>query len=285
MVAKAAQLVGEHRLHELTDELVTAFNRLMTQPAKRDKGGNGLTELVKTLTLLGYQDADLFAKGSFHVQMEPVYGGKVDVADHMRGWCAQGLAQSSGADALTHIGRLLADPCPTTRKAAVQAVEISGRADVGLPLLNFKITEGDDDPQVIGQCVTAILHLTDGQGLDWIKPLMDHSDDAVIEQTLLAMGQSRHTGLSKILQDFYEQTLEADIQKATLLALAMLRTDESLGFLVDLVEDGSVRAAEQAIDSLSIYSYDSRLREKLIALCQERDDLYLKQKVQTAFGS
>ena len=98
VVAKAAQLVGEHRLHELTDELVTAFNRLMTQPAKRDKGGNGLTELVKTLTLLGYQDADLFAKGSFHVQMEPVYGGKVDVADHMRGWCAQGLAQSSGAE-------------------------------------------------------------------------------------------------------------------------------------------------------------------------------------------
>ena len=285
VIAKAAQLICESKRSDLCDDLARAFDRLLQQPAKRDKGGSALTALAKSLAMLDYQDADCFARGSVHIQMEPVYGGKVDVADHMRGWCAQGLAQTGDPDALTHIARLLADPCSQTRKAAIQAVEITGRADVGIPLLNFKINQGDPNPQVIGQCVTAIFNLTNETGLHWIKPMLANPDSAVVEQVLLAMGQSRLEGLCQCLQDYYEQTLEADLQKTTLLSLAMLRTDQSLTFLTNLVEDGSTRAAEQAIDSLGIYSYDNQLGDNIASICRDRGDTYLLKRVESIFAS
>lgn len=284
VIAKAAQRIAECRCLELCDAMAAAFDRLLTDAPKRDKGGTGLTELARTLALLGYDDASVFERGSRHVQMEPVYGGKVDVADHLRGWCAQGLAQTGDPDALTHIARLLADPCPQTRKVAVQAIGVSGRTDIGLPLLNLKLTMGDVDPQVIGRCVTVLLEMTNGAGLYWIKPLLNGDNPAQVEQVLLAMGQSRSVGNFECLANFYDQTLDEDIKKTTLLAIAMLRCNDALSFLCEVMEEGSSRAAGQVIEALGIYSYDSQLGEKLAEICRERQDDFLLRQVQTLFG-
>jgi HEAT repeat protein len=285
VIARAATLIGEHKRDDLLTSLETAFERLLPMAGRADKGGSALTALAKSMALLGSQASELFAQGSRHIQMEPVYGGRVDVADHLRGWCAQGLAQTGAPDALTHVAMLLADPCPQTRIAAAKAVEISGRADVGLPLLILKITQGDDDPQVLGQCVAGIVHLDPTSALQWLKPLLDHENPAVVEQVLLAMGQTRNASLSDCLIAYYERTLEPDIQKTALLAMAMLRSDVTLMYLEELVIDGSNRAAEQAIDALGIYHYDAALKDRLLSHCSDRDDRFLLQKIQSLFTS
>ncbi|MAX23771.1 MAG: hypothetical protein CMJ19_04630 [Phycisphaeraceae bacterium] len=283
LIARTATLIGEQKLESLLPKLEHTFERMFPTASRADKGGSAMTALAKSMTLLNSQASELFAAGSRHVQMEPVYGGKIDVADHLRGWCAQGLAQTGDPDALTHIAGLLADPCPQTRLAAIKAVEISGRADVGLPLLMLKIAQGDPEPQVYGQCVTAILHLGGASGVEWFKPLLNHDDPSVVEQVLLAIGQSRDISLSDLLIDFYERSLEPDIQKSALLAMAMLRSESTLTYLEDLVIDGSERAADQAIDALGIYHYDKVLKQKLTEYCTDRDDRFLIQKIQAIF--
>ncbi|MFG0249458.1 MAG: HEAT repeat domain-containing protein [Phycisphaeraceae bacterium JB051] len=283
LIARAATLISEHKLEALLPKLEQAFERLLPTASRVDKGGSAMTALAKSMTLLHSQATELFVSGSRHIQMEPVYGGKVDVADHLRGWCAQGLAQTGDLEALPHIAGLLADPCPQTRLAAIKAVEISGRADVGLPLMVLKLAQGDPEPQVYGQCVTAILHLGDATSVSLFCPLLDHDDPSVVEQVLLAIGQSRDASLSDLLIEFYERSLEPDIQKSILLAMAMLRSDSTLTYLEDLVVDGSERAAEQAIDALGIYHYDKSLQQKLVVFCADRADRFLLQKVKSIF--
>ena len=283
VLAKAAGMIAEHGLDDLTDDLVAAFDQLMKNPGRSDKGGSGLTALARALALLGYQDAGLFRRGSHHVQMESAYGGKVDVADHLRGWCAQGLAQSGDPDAMVDVARLLVDPCSQTRKAAAQGVEISGRGDIGLPLLNMKITQGDPDPQVISQCVTAMLALVDSSALELISPILKSNDDDLVEQVLLALGQSRQAAAFEVIETFYEQCLTEPLQKASLLAMAMLRSEVSMAHLENLVEEGNLVEAQQAIEALGIYNYDSDLKTRLLSICEKRDDIEWVELIQRVF--
>jgi len=283
VLAKAATVIAEHRLDDLLADLVIAFDRLMKNPVRLDKGALGLTALARALALLGYQDAGLFRRGSHHVQMETAYGGKVDVADHLRGWCAQGLAQSGDLNAMVDVARLLVDPCSQTRKAAAQGVEVSGRGDIGLPLLNMKITQGDPDPQVISQCVTAMLALVDSSALEFISPILKSNDDDLVEQVLLALGQSRQAAAFEVIETFYEHCLIESLQKASLLAMAMLRSDASTIYLENLIEEGNLCQAEQAIEALGIYNYDTELKARLVNICKKRDDMALVTLIQRIF--
>lgn len=283
VIAKAATLASEHQLDGLVEDMAGAFYRLLKTPSRLDKGGAGLTALAKSLALLSYPNADLFRKGSFHIQMEPVYGGRVDVADHLRGWCAQGLAQSGDPNAMVDIARLLVDSCSETRKGAAAAVEVSGRSDIGLPLLSMKLAMGDADPQVMGQCVTAILHLAGHDAIDLITPLLRSEDDAIVEQALLALGQSRKDEAFEVIDTFYEDCITQPMQKIALLAMAMLRCDRAMNYLKDLVEDGNMQAAEHAIEALGIYSYDAKLKADIFKICEDRQDAFLLQQAKTVF--
>jgi hypothetical protein len=281
VIAKAAQLVGDHRITELTDDLVRAYERLMVQPAKLDKGAFGLTALARALALLDYPHGELFRQGSRLVQFEPVYGGRVDVADHLRGWCAQGLVVSGDPDAMVDVARLLADPCPQTRKAAAQAVQISGMGAIGVPLLVLRTTLGDADPQVVAQCVIALLALDAQIALSYIQPLLQSEDEALVEQILLAMGQARAPQAMALITSFYESALTEPLQKASLLALAMLRTNEAITYLIEEVAEASPRAAALAIEALGIY--DEKLKERLVECCKARGDGQLKSMVEDDF--
>ena len=284
VIARAATLAAEHQLNDLVEDMAKAFEWLIKTPTRSDKGGTGLTALAKSLALLSYPNADLFRKGSFHIQMEPVYGGKVDVADHLRGWCAQGLAQTGDPNAMVDIARLLVDACSQTRKGAAAAVEISGRSDIGLPLLSMKLAIGDADPQVIGQCVTAVLHLAGADAIDLITPLLKSEDESLVEQVLLALGQSRKDEAFGLIEGFYEDCITSTMKKSALLALAMLRSDRAMNYLKDLVDDGNTQEAEHAIEALGIYSYDQKLKADILQICQDREDAFLLKQAQTVFG-
>src|SRR5437764_7153063 len=93
IVAKAAQLVGEMKLAELTDDLPKAFDRFMVDPTTTDKGCAAKTAIAKTLYELDCKTEDLFLNGARHVQLEAAWGKPVDTAAELRGTCALGLVR------------------------------------------------------------------------------------------------------------------------------------------------------------------------------------------------
>ncbi len=112
IVAKAADLVREFRMADLTGELLQAFDRFLENPVKNDPQCWAKNALSRALAALEYQESEIFLRGIRHIQMEPVWGGRSDTAGTLRATCALALVQCrslSENDLLSYLLELLAD--------------------------------------------------------------------------------------------------------------------------------------------------------------------------------
>src|ERR1035438_2125663 len=125
IVAKAAKIAAEMRLHDLLPDLLRAFDRLFEKPAERDPQCWGKNAISKALVALDHRHSAPFLRGIRHIQMEPVWGGEADTAATLRGTCA--LALPSCADVtrgqiLRHLVDALSDSALPVRSDAARAV-------------------------------------------------------------------------------------------------------------------------------------------------------------------
>src|SRR5277367_2456481 len=93
IVAKAADLVRQFQLTQLTPEVLTAFDRFFEDPVKTDPQCWAKNSLSRTLAQFDHSDAELFLRGMKHIQLEPSYGGASDSAGTLRATCALALVQ------------------------------------------------------------------------------------------------------------------------------------------------------------------------------------------------
>ena len=273
-VAAAAQIVGQSGIDGLIPDLVAAFDRLTDCPAKADPGCRAKTEIAEALYRLRYDDEEVFLRGIHHVQMEPVWGGEVDTAADLRGACAVGLVRMDYPYVLVELADLLADAEQPARIAAIRAVAYSGN-EVGVPLLRFKALVGGDDPQVMGECFAALLKLAPGSSLAFVGRFLDAPERALRETAALAIGESRLSQAVGVLREWWERTVDAELRRTALLAIAMLRHGESIEFLLSLVRDAPLSAARDAIAALGLYRHDDVVRERVLNVARERDDVDL----------
>jgi hypothetical protein len=80
VVGKAAHLIREFQLPQLTPELLIAFDRFFENPAKTDPQCWAKNALSRALAAFEHQDAAVFLRGMRHIQLEPVWGGTSDTA-------------------------------------------------------------------------------------------------------------------------------------------------------------------------------------------------------------
>src|SRR5262249_26473043 len=99
-VAKAAAIAAEAGLADLVPDLPAAFAPCVEHPLKTAPGCVAKTGLVAALDRLEHDESDVYRRGIRHVQMEPVFGGRVDTAVDLRGACALALARRNERDAL-----------------------------------------------------------------------------------------------------------------------------------------------------------------------------------------
>jgi len=281
--AKAAQIAGEAEIRDLVPELIAAFDRFMTNPVKSDPGCRAKAAIADALYGMAYDDANVFLRGIHHVQLEPVYGGREDTATTLRGVCALGLVRMNYADVMIELADLLADRQAAVRVAAARAIAYSEN-DNGVPLLRLKVLAGDDDPQVISECLTAMLHIAPVTSLPFVGRLLDAEEVYLVEAAVVALGGSRRREAFDLLRPWWERTSNVDLRRTGLLAIAMLKHDEAIEFLVSLVAEAEGPAARDAIAALGLYKHDEALRQRVVQAATARDDVDLSVVVSKVFG-
>ncbi|MEO1094986.1 MAG: hypothetical protein AAFX01_08800 [Cyanobacteria bacterium J06638_28] len=278
-VAQAARIVGESAIHALLPELVTAFDRFMVKPKDRDPGCRAKQAIAETLYRLEHRHKEIYLQGIRHVQLEPLWGGQVDTAPKLRGTCALGLVRMNYPQVMVELGDLLADPDQEARIGAARAIAYSENP-FGVALLRLRVKIGDV-PAVMGECVAALLKLEPHSALELANPFLNagrRSSDSreaieLAEVIALVLGESRLAAAFALLKDWWQRTTHQALRETGLLAIAMLRQDEALQFLLQLVAEGPVRDAKAAIAALELYCSDDFVSSQLQEILGQRSDL------------
>jgi len=282
VAAKASQVIGELGLRVLAADAAAAFDRFLVNPVKSDPGCRAKVEIARALYELGEDPAAVFPRGVRHRQMEPVFGGREDTAAELRCVCALGLVRCGSPDALVEIAELLADPEAAARTGAARALAYADDL-TGEPLLRLKAIAGDPDPSVLTEVLGALLSLAPARSLGFVERLLDHRDGSTQEAAAVALGASRLREALPVLRRWWERTPDVDLRRTALLAIAMLRHDDAITFLLSQVAEGPGPDARDAIAALGTYRHDDALRARVEAAVEGRDDVDLRAAFARAF--
>ena len=250
LVAKAADLVREWDLKQLTPELLTAFERFFEKADKTDPQCWAKNAISRALAAFEYQEADIFLRGMHHIQLEPVWGGRSDTAGTLRANCALALVQCrsvSETDLLAHLIDLLADKDKAVRTEVVRAIEQVGSPSASL-LLRLRAVLGADEPEILGACYGGILRIEGVSAIPWVSRFLSSADDSAAEAALALAGTHSPEGF-KVLRQCFDEAKDSWWRSVLLSAIALTRQDAALEFLIDLVRRESLDA-EGAIEAI-----------------------------------
>src|SRR6202451_1609678 len=250
VAAKAADLIREFDLRQLTPELLTAFDRFFVDAVKSDPQCWAKNSISRALAAFEHSDAKVFLRGMKHIQHEPAWGGSSDSAGTLRGTCALALVQCrslADAELLTHLIDLFADKEKSVRVAAIGAV-----ANVGSPssalLLRLKATVGEDEPEVLGACHSGVLQLEGATAIPWVSRFLAAGDDASAEAAL-ALAATHSVQAFKALRERLNGESDPWFRSVLLSAIALTRQDAAIDFLFEQVRIESLQA-ESAIEAI-----------------------------------
>jgi HEAT repeat protein len=250
VVAKAADLVREFRLAQLTPELLTAFDRFFDDPVKTDPQCWAKNSISRALAEFEHQDAEVFLRGMRFIQHEPVWGGSSDTAGSLRAACALALVQCrslNDGELLKHLVDLLGDKEKVVRVEAIRAIEQVGSSSSSL-LLRLRAILGADEAEVLGACYSGILRLEGASAIPWISRFLDASDDSAAEAALAIAGTHSAQAFDILRRRLVKES-DPWFSSVLLSAIALTRQEEALEFLLDQVKKETPQA-EAAIEAI-----------------------------------
>jgi hypothetical protein len=271
VVAAGATTAERLEASALAPDLVEAFERLMGNPAKLDPGCKALIAITQALVQMDDAAAKVYFAGIRHVQMEGSFGTPVDVAAPLRGLCARGLARMGHPDALLECVTLLVDREVPARAGAIRAIADSGRQD-GVLLLRLKALLGDKEIEVTGECFGALLSLDPAASVEFVAKFLDSRADGIGEQAALALGESRLAAAFDVLREAWQRGGSQGRRRTLLVAIAMLRSDTALQFLLGRLDDASGPVAADALAGLAFYARDEAVLARVEAIIRRRGD-------------
>ena len=280
VVAKAADLVRQFQLTQLTPELLNAFDRFMLRsgkedPVKSDPQCWAKNAISRTLAAFEHQDAAVFLRGMHHIQLEPSYGGASDSAGTLRATCALALVQCRSlleADLLTHLIELLGDKDKAVRAEVVRAIEQVGSPSAALLLRLRAILDSnlksrkpgqppEEEPEVLGACYSGILRIEGPKAIPWIARFLADADDPAAEAALAIAGTHSAQGF-EVLRDRFAEESDPWFCSVLLSAIALTRQDAAVEFLLDQVRTESLQA-EAAIEAILRAAPSEEIKSRL----------------------
>ncbi len=282
VAAEAARIIGDYELPGFEPPLLDAYERFLPAPVKSDPQCAAKTAIVGTLSRLQVHETDFFIAGIRYEQWEPAYGDPVDTAATLRGWCAMGLAQTGHASAMRHIARLLGDHDASARAHAIRAMLASGNDEAVAPLLRYKATTGDESPEVMSECFEALLEVDGERAVDFVSEFL-YGEVIAAECAAMALGNTRLGDAFVSLRVWHATLLNPGTRSVAALALAMLRSDASQEYLLQVIRGESSSAAIEAIKALAIYKHDMAVRARVKEAMGKGEHVGAKEVFESAF--
>jgi HEAT repeat protein len=284
VLARAAATAGEVGAGALAPKLEEAFQRLLGKGPRQDPGCTALIAIAEALITLEEPAYEVFLAGIAHVQMEGSFGPPVDAAAPLRGLCARGLARSGNPDAMLHALTLLVDPWVPARVGAARALADSGRPEAEL-LLRLNVLKGDREPQVMGECFAALLALAPERSVPLVARYLGEEEEAVAEEAAIALGESHQPEAFPPLREASRRAYHGGFISTLLLAIAMLRSEAALAFLLETVAEAEAHTAASAVAALALYRHDEELAQRLRALVEKRGSAKVTEVWRSKWGA
>jgi HEAT repeat protein len=282
VAAAAAEIVGEQQLTDLAPALEEAFRRFLDNPVKSDSQCWAKLALVEALDKMEHPHADIFLLAARHVQQEPVWGSQVDTAANLRAASIIALVRMGQPGLLPLLVDLLTDAEKAVRVAAARGLGHHGTEAAEL-LLRLKASLGDEDLEVVAECLTGLLRCSAEEHLTFVSRFVYSPSVPIAEGAILALGESRRAEAVEVLTAFWRQLTRPPLREVTLLALAMLHRPAATAFLLDLVATGSKESASLALAALKIQRHDPAVRQQLAAVVRQNGSRALAAQFEKEF--
>lgn len=250
VAALAAEALGEETDDRAAGVMVERFEALSADGPRLDPGCQIRANLAFSLGRLEYRPAaSALREGIRTVQIEAVGGVPFDVASHLRANCALALAALRDPDCVRDIALLLFDRSGYAgrgmrddpalkmepRKAAARALSLTGSIQARLPLTLCLVYPENEMPDVLQECMTALVDLEDPQAVEVLIPYLRHDDQSLAAYAALMIARTRAPEAAALIADV-AQRLSGDAMRAALLALTTLRTDAADVAMRDLAD-------------------------------------------------
>ena len=270
VVARAAQIIEEKLLYELEPDLRHAYQRMLLNAVKKDANCIAKSATMRCVVALDCDDVDFYLSGLHYQQREPVWGGSVDTAIDVRCSSAMGLVSTNYSRVMIELLDLLNDPEANARAGAIRAIRYGVPYEAAL-VLRQKIMSGDSEPEVIGECFTALLQVEPEQSLALVSQYLQHDNEQLYELAALALGQSRLEDALKELQNAWKQTfaIHQARQRVLIRSAVQHRSEAAFEWLLSLLVTGDGQLADTIMELLSIYAHNSKLRQRVEGIVKQ----------------
>lgn len=264
VAALAAEALGDEGDDQAAAAMVERFEVLSSDGPKLDPGCQIRANLAFAFGRLEYQPASsVLRTGIRTVQIEAVGGMPFDTASHLRANSALALAALRDPDCVRDISLLLFDrsghagremrddPAVKTepRKAAARALALTGNIQARLPLTVRLVYPESELPDVLQECMTALVDLEDPSALDVLTPYLRHDDQPLAAYAALMIARTRAPEAAALIAGTARR-LSGDSLRAALLALTTLRTDAAENALRDLADAERAEIRQAAVELL-----------------------------------
>lgn len=269
VAGEAAEIAGERGLTELVPDMAAAFRRFLDDAAETDKTCRAKIAIVEALHKLDADEEDVYRNAIRHVQMEPRWGGSDDTAAPLRAVAAFALVRVNPRDLMILLADLLADEEKVARSAAAKALGACGSL-AAIPLLRFKARVGDEEPEVVVECLSGLVAADPEGSLPFVGRFLS-ADEEVAEGVALALGESRKPAAFEILKAHWPRARrDESLGRVVLLAMAITRLPAALEFLFGVLNEEGEPAA---LSALAIHRHNPAARDRVQEIVEKRPAL------------
>lgn len=271
IVERAARVASRCGLSALVPDLLAAFERLMKDPGKTDKGCRAKAAVIETLNDLGHDDGGVFLAAAHHVQMEPAFGRPVDTAAGLRSHAFLALARLGHPALLFELVDGLMDGEVEPRRTAVQVLS-SYDHDECERLLRLKALTGDEEPDVLADCLSGLVRMAPERSVSFVARFLESEDEQISESAALALGEFGGIEGFECLRAYWTTQPRLETKRRLLLPMALTRCDEAFAFLLDVIATTPPDFAVEALKSVAIQASSDAHRARIRDAVEERGE-------------